>query len=294
MKNPTTKGFILLTGLGTIALAISALLFMTTKLEAQEPIVTKEKQVHQERTEKYVLVYLDTMRLELRNGTTTVAMFDLVSKGKPGSYYETPGGEYVNDFKTPLHFSSFGQVYLPYSVHIFGNFFIHGIPYYPSGERVSSSYSGGCIRLKDDEMKVVYDFVDQGTTIIIGNETPPQISGDFIPTKDITPLMVAMISLEVLNQDIEMTVNGRTATRLAFIPELLRGNTPVAKAYARAIGEEEFVTLMNKRAQSLGLVNTVFTNVSDEATTSGEDAMIFFTYLQTYKTYLLNLYTKTN
>jgi hypothetical protein len=288
VKNSTLKSFIVVTGIGTVALAISAMLLMTPKLEAQIPMSPSNPAfINQERTGKYVLVYLDTMRLELRNGSTTEATFNLVSKGKPGSYYETPGGEFINDFKTELHFSSFGQVYLPYSVHIFGNFFIHGIPYYPNGERVSSSYSGGCIRLNDNDMKVVYDFVDRGTPIIIGNETPPFVSGESVSEDAVTRLMVGMISLEVLNQEIEMTVAGETKTRLLFLPYLLQGNTSVARMYAHAIGEQEFVALMNKRAQSIGLTNTTFTSVSNQAQTTKEDTVLFFTYLKTYKTYLL-------
>lgn len=240
----------------------------------------------------HVLIHLDQMVVELRNGTTTLATLPIVSKGKPGSYYETIGGYYLNDYKTPLHFSSFGHVYMPYSVHVFGNFFIHGIPYYPNGEKVSSSYSGGCVRLNDDDAKIVYDFVDRNTPIIItqGDEydfKPFATSTEVLRSKEITTLMVATISLEFLNQDDEILLPVGTTTRLELIRKLLRNDNPtINKLHAYTLGEKTFVEQMNKKAQALGLTNTTFANVIEEARTTKLEYERFMEYINTYKSYL--------
>ena len=84
---------------------------------------TVEK-LSQEHTGDYVLIHLDKMTLELRKNSISILTVPLISIGKKGSYYETIGGAYTNDYKEPLHFSSIGHVYMPYSVHIFGNYFI--------------------------------------------------------------------------------------------------------------------------------------------------------------------------
>ncbi|PIP46640.1 MAG: hypothetical protein COX15_00070, partial [Candidatus Colwellbacteria bacterium CG23_combo_of_CG06-09_8_20_14_all_42_19] len=73
--------------------------------------------------------------------------FAILSKGKEGSWWETPAGLYKVQSKEKEHFSSFGRVYQPWSMAFQGNFFIHGWPYYPGGRAVESTYSGGCIRL---------------------------------------------------------------------------------------------------------------------------------------------------
>ena len=242
---------------------------------------------------EYVVVYLDQMKIELKDGTTTLETLPIITQGKPGSYYETIGGEYIHDYKIETHFSSIGHVYMPWSIHVFGNFFIHGIPYYPNGTKVSSTYSGGCIRLSDNDAKKVYDFVKRGTPIIITRHGEDA----FLPSKqtpaleqkmDMTRLMVAMISLEVLTQDTSITgLSGEKTSRRKILPELIvNNNDKVIRLYVQALGEETYLDYMNRKAQALGLANTVFTSTHDPAITTNGDYEKFLDYIDTYKTYL--------
>ena len=245
---------------------------------------------------KFVVVHLDTMFLDLRDGTTTIATFPIVSKGKPGSYFETIGGVYENDYNIPLHFSSIGHVYMPYSVHVFGNFFIHGIPYYPNGTKVSSTYSGGCVRLYDKDAKQVYDFVSKGTPIVLTQSseyafTPTVTSTPTVESLEMTQLMVGTISLELLTQDnvIADLDGGATTTRRALLGRLLSGDTGVNESYARYLGKNTFVMYMNQKAKSLGLTNTTFSDETHAAMTTPEDLDRFLTYIRDYKSYLLSV-----
>lgn len=246
---------------------------------------------------KHVVINLNLMTLELHDSVTIVATVPLLSQGRPGSYYETIGGTYTNDYKTPLHFSSIGHVYMPYSVHLFGNYFIHGVPYYPNGEKVSSTYSGGCIRLADEDAKLVYDFIDRGTPITItrGNELsfiPTQGTSDTLISTEMTNLMVASISLEYLTQDNKITdTDGvTTSTRRTILPRLVQsGDVKVAHLYARSIGEQAFVSAMNAKAEAIGLSATHFIDVDSPVTTTYEDYDRFMSYITTYKSYLREL-----
>ncbi|MFA5230206.1 MAG: L,D-transpeptidase [Candidatus Paceibacterota bacterium] len=56
---------------------------------------------------------------------------------------------------------------MPYSVQIHQDFFVHGIPYLPSGERVTSRYSGGCLRVADEDAKTIYDFAERDDKIFV-------------------------------------------------------------------------------------------------------------------------------
>lgn len=283
---------------GYITTSLIFILFLVTifgyisypeRSEAEKETAKETTYLH---TGSYVLVHLDQMIVELRSGTTTLTTFPIVSKGKPGSYYETIGGYYINDYKTPLHFSSFGHVYMPYSVHIFGNFFIHGIPYYPDGEKVSSSYSGGCIRLEDIDAKKVYDFVNKNTPIIItqGNEydfKPFATSTQILESMEMTKLMIATISLEFLNQDDEIVLPAGTTTRLALIRKLLQDNNLTTnKLHTRTLGEKAFIEYMNKKAQALGLTNTTFVDVTQPTRTTNPEYERFMEHINTYKSYL--------
>ncbi len=242
---------------------------------------------------KHVIVNLTSMSLSLYDGTTTIGTYPLLSQGKPGSYYETIGGVYLNDYKIPLHFSSIGHVYMPYSVHIFGNYFIHGVPYYPDGTPVSSAYSGGCIRLTNKNAKIVYDFIDKDTPIIITRDTeknfdPTTNASTTMISEVMTNYMVATISLEALTQDNEILgVDGTYTTRRKMLPKLLvDGNTKVSQLYAGSIGTDNFINLMNQKAIALGLSNTHFSDVTSPVVTTYEDYMRFMTYISTYKSYI--------
>jgi hypothetical protein len=185
---------------------------------------------------------------------------------------------------------------MPYSVHVFGNYFIHGIPYYENGVQVSSTYSGGCIRLNNDDAKKVYDFVQEGTPIIVTRDTehafdptPPGSALGF-PSMTMTDRMVATISLEALTQDDTiLDTDGITpTTRRTALERLLRyGDTAVTHLYVNKEKEPEFLDMMNKKAEALGLSSTHFTDLTSPVTTTSYDMKRFNAYLSTYKSYLV-------
>lgn len=283
----------------TLTLTGSVFWFMNPPIVTQGDTEVATKNIPYLYTDKHVIVRLNDMTITLQDGTTTIATYPMLSQGKPGSYYETIGGAYTSDYKTPLHFSSIGHVYMPHSVHLFGNYFIHGVPYYPDGTPVSSAFSGGCIRLTDDVAKVVYDFIDRGTPIIVTRDTELHFSPTTLSTSTLTStrmanLMVASISLEALTQDNEIAgLEGEMTTRRKILPNLVvDGNTAVASLYAQSIGEENFVKLMNQKAKALGLTNTHFIDVTSPVATTYEDQERFMTYIATYKSYLEKMQTK--
>jgi hypothetical protein len=243
--------------------------------------------------EKRVVINLASGEVFLHKADGTVEKLTIVTQGKPGSYYETIGGYYENDYKEKTHFSSFGHVYMPWSVHVFGNYFIHGIPYYEDGARVSSSYSGGCVRLLDEDAKRVYEFIDPGTPIVIMRTSENEFAvtspdSEHILSIETTALMAAIISLETLKQDDLITLpDGTTQTRLSSLESLIHyGDTSVADAYATSIGKDNFVHLMNEKARAIGLSSTVFTSTSKPTQTTKEDRERLLTYIRTYKSYL--------
>jgi len=262
---------------------------------AEKAVVLAPLPLH---TGNYVLVNLKEMTVKLRNGTTTLETMDIVSVGKPGNYYETIGGSFVNDYKIRLHYSSIGHVYMPYSVHVFGNFFIHAIPYFPGGKKVSTAYSGGCVRLEDIDAKKVYDFVEKGTPIIITQNgeydfTPTATSTPTIEDMDMTRIMVATILLELLDPEIKITgLDGKKIMYLELMPDLLtQKNDAVSTKYAKRLGEKNYVDYMNQRAHSLGLTNTTFTGIKDSAQTTPEDLARFMDFIAMYKSYMKPLYS---
>ena len=170
------------------------------------------------------------------NGTPSLEI-PIMAKGKTGSWWETPAGVYQVQTREATHFSTIGEVSMPWSMEFQGNFFIHGWPVYADGTPVSSTYSGGCIRLSTDDAKKVYDLARVGMPVIVHYATPekdsfayqikpPSVSASAylvadmrngtvlvsrnatrqVPIGSITKLVTALVAAEYINLDAYATV----------------------------------------------------------------------------------------
>ncbi len=110
---------------------------------------------------------LEAMKITLYENGVAKETVPIASKGRDGSWWETPTGRYAVLGKETEHFSSIGQVWMPWSIQFYGNFFIHGWPHYDDGTPVPPSYSGGCIRLSNENAEKVFRFAAKGMPIII-------------------------------------------------------------------------------------------------------------------------------
>jgi len=120
---------------------------------------------------KFIGADLEAMEVYLYEDGKQVAEYPILTKGRAGTPYETPSGAYQVLTKEPNHLSSLAGVYMPYSMQFYGNYFIHGWPYYMDGTPVASTYSGGCIRLSTDDAAKVYAFADVGTKLFVHDST---------------------------------------------------------------------------------------------------------------------------
>jgi len=188
---------------------------------------------------KWIGADLSAMKLYLYQDGFAVDTLDIRSKGKRGSRWETPTGLYSVETKETNHFSSIGQVNMPFSMEFFGNFFIHGWPTEPDGTPVPEGYSGGCIRLSTEDAEKVFGFAERKTPIFVWNgegatTTPfavtakplPQISAKAflvadvesgrvfaerdadqpLPIASLTKLLTALVANETIHYDHEITV----------------------------------------------------------------------------------------
>ncbi len=116
---------------------------------------------------KAIVADLERMTLALYENNIKTEEFTILSRGREGTFWETPTGRYSIQSKEQEHLSSIGGTWMPYSMQFYGNFFIHGWPTYQNGEDVPKGYSGGCIRLATKDAKVVYTFADMGTRVYV-------------------------------------------------------------------------------------------------------------------------------
>lgn len=161
----------------------------------------------------------------------------ILTKGREGSWWETPAGIYRIETKEENHFSSFGHVYQPWSMAFQGNFFIHGWPYYPDGKPVAQGFSGGCIRLADEDAEAVFKLVKVETPVLVFEKDfasdgfayrskPPEISADNflvadlknnfvfleksgkdkVPIASVSKILTALVAGEFINLEKNITV----------------------------------------------------------------------------------------
>lgn len=180
---------------------------------------------------------LSAMILRVYSAGEVVKEVPIKTKGRVGSWWETPAGLYKIETKESNHFSSFGHVYQPWSMVFQGNFFIHGWPYEPDGTPVATAYSGGCIRLATPDAKAVYDLVSVGTPVLVFENKfkpddfsyepkVPDVSArkylaadlndnfvfaskgatDAVPIASVTKLVTALVSAEYINLDKEIAI----------------------------------------------------------------------------------------
>lgn len=187
---------------------------------------------------------LTAMQVSIYQDGEVVKQVPILTKGRPGSWWETPAGLYQIQTKERSHFSSFGYVYQPWSMAFQGNFFIHGWPTTPKGIPVASSFSGGCIRLSTADAKTVYDLAKVGMPVLVyakafdgddfkyserpverkstlaGLSAQAYLAADLknnqvflaqdasreVPIASLTKLMTALIAAEYINLDATSTV----------------------------------------------------------------------------------------
>jgi poly-gamma-glutamate synthesis protein (capsule biosynthesis protein) len=145
---------------------------------------------------RYIAADLEKMEMVLYASGTPLATVPILSKGRRGTPWETPTGVYEVKTKEEKHFSSTGHVWMPYSLQIYGNYFIHGWPYESDGTPVPPGYSGGCIRLSTEDAKKVYNFVSIGTPVYVKEHDYNADAQAFIEHIKIYPASLPQINAE--------------------------------------------------------------------------------------------------
>ena len=216
---------------------------------SSQAAVAERKEAFIRGGDDFIFADLEAMELTVFRGGEPAKTVPIRAKGREGSFFETPSGIYSVRSKETDHFSSIGKVWMPWSMHVFGNYFIHGWPYYPDGRPVPEGFSGGCIRLSTADAAGVFSLARPGMTVLVsaGGEKPAadfayfrkvSVAGDSfaaslgarsalaadletgkilfekerratLPIASITKLMTALVTLEAVNRYRLLTVSAQ-------------------------------------------------------------------------------------
>lgn len=277
---------------------------------------------------KVILANLDRKTIDILEDGNNIKSINIVSIGKPNKYYETPGGVYKIKSWETSHYSSLGHVYMPWSMQFSGNYFIHGIPYYEDGERVSTEYSGGCIRLEDDDAKFIYDFSDKSTYVfVVKNDDDDSIltdddssdlsrylnnykdkkylaldlsnnwyytnANDLSATdteSSIANIIIALTNLDYISQERKIRdENGNEVKQLSKLGDILQGDLYYKNKALDYVGRAMFQAYANTKIKSIGLESTDIDVSNSKSTTTLMDMMYTIRYIYIYKPYIMSL-----
>lgn len=101
-----------------------------------------------------------------KNGelTDSVPIYNI---GDPQGWGGIAAGLCKTAAKKELSFSLKENVFLPYTVNYYGNYYLHGTPYSLKGENRYSKHSLGSVQLKKDDAEVVFNKVEKGMAVVV-------------------------------------------------------------------------------------------------------------------------------
>ena len=115
----------------------------------------------------FLEINLDRMKINLFRQGVPIKEVPILAKGDSQGWGGSAAGLYsiIRGYK--LSYSNIEDVYMPYAIHYYGKYYIHGEPYYPGGEKLDSPVSGGCIRLKDEDAKEIFELSDLNMPVLV-------------------------------------------------------------------------------------------------------------------------------
>ncbi len=172
---------------------------------------------------KFIAADLSSMQVYLYQNGTTTATYPILTKGKPGTPWETPSGFYAVQTKEENHFSTIGSVNMPYSMQFYGNYFIHGWPTYPNGTPVASTFSGGCIRLSTADAAEIFAFAEKNTGLFVYDAKTATATVPWVLARPDVPLVSAESYLvaDIDSGDVYLEYNAGRQMPIASVTKLM-------------------------------------------------------------------------
>ncbi|EKD24387.1 MAG: hypothetical protein ACD_81C00034G0004 [uncultured bacterium] len=121
--------------------------------------------------QKGLQIDLTTQKAILFENGKIVEILPVAYQSPEGVWFQTPTGYFRVGVMREKHRSSLFPVNMPYAIQITEDFFMHEIPFYDDGTKVTSKFSGGCLRFETEVAKRLFEFLKRGDQLIIYKTT---------------------------------------------------------------------------------------------------------------------------
>lgn len=115
----------------------------------------------------FLEVNFSKMKVKLYQDGKPIREVQILARGDPQGW----GGSAVGIYKilsgNKLSYSIVSEVYMPFALHYYGKYYIHGVPYYPGGQKRITTITGGCIQLSDKDAKEIYELTELDMPVLV-------------------------------------------------------------------------------------------------------------------------------
>ena len=115
----------------------------------------------------FLEVNLTKMKIRLYKKGLVTKEVSILTKGDSQNWGGSAAGLYQIISGNELSFSVVSNVYMPYALRYYGKYYIHGEPYYSGGWQLDSSISGGCLRLSNEDAKLIYELTEIDMPVLV-------------------------------------------------------------------------------------------------------------------------------
>jgi len=145
--------------------------FIEIKKTTKKPIYLKlfeglKEELISEKTD-FLEVNLAEMKIRFYKKGLIFKEVSILTKGDPQGWGGSAIGMYKVISGNKLSFSVISNVYMPYALHYYGKYYLHGEPYYSWGGQLDSSVSGGCLRLSNQDAKIIYELTEIDMPVLV-------------------------------------------------------------------------------------------------------------------------------
>lgn len=134
-------------------------------------IIADQKDRLIEDKKDFIEVNLEEEVVKLYRSGQPTKSFSFLASGDADNWGGSAAGLYQVRSKNRISYSVSSELYMPYALHYYGKYLIHGEPYYPGGRKFTSEFSGGCIRLINQDAQELYEEAEVGLPVLVIDRT---------------------------------------------------------------------------------------------------------------------------
>ncbi|HQO27686.1 MAG TPA: L,D-transpeptidase family protein [Candidatus Pacearchaeota archaeon] len=130
-------------------------------------IIADQKDQLIDQKKDFIEVNLEEETVRLYRSGQIIKSFAFLVAGDADNWGGSAAGLYHVRSKNRISYSVSSGLYMPYALHYYGKYYIHGEPYYPAGRKFTAEFSGGCIGLSNQDAQDLYNEAEIGLPVLV-------------------------------------------------------------------------------------------------------------------------------